>query len=765
MAQRCGPGYPTCRRTIGISVAWCAFLALSAHGQGPEFSLQPLAPSNLQVPSAMSNLGRKLFVDPRLSGDATVSCATCHDPEMAFTDGLPLSAGYPGSQYFRNTPTILNVTRQDYLYWDGRLAADDLPALIRDHISEAHFMQADGRLLIERMRQVPQYVQDFATAFGGEPTYGRILEAIAAYIRSLPTSELPLDRYLQGDADAISASAQRGKALFEGYAHCIDCHHGPMLTDNAFHDLGLPANPNIVDQPLRHITLRRFMRMMGVSEAVDLRVDMGRFPVTKQPEDEGKFRTPSLREVGRTAPYMHDGSLATLEDVLAFYNSSDGRRGRATNHAGHSLPEDPSLPEELSPAQVSDLLAFLRTLSSDPIPAVAVAPPPYELQAVGAAVGGTTTARGTPEPSITSEPTANTESDADHGFPPLGPLPKVPVPTDNPITDAKVELGRLLFFDARLSGDVGTSCASCHDGRLGWGDGNALSRGYAGTQHWRNSQTTINTAYLSKLFWAGEVTSLEAQADSATSGNVAGNGDPIMIEERLAQIPVYVRLFHDAFGTPRPTYELAMRAIASFERQEMIAADSPFDDYMAGDESALTEGALRGLGLFRGKANCVRCHNGPLLSDEQFHNLGVPQNELFNEDPLRQITLRFQHFSRGVPEPYYRAAQRDLGLFFTTKRIADIGRFRTPPLRYLEYTAPYMHNGVFETLEEVIDFYNEGGGDDENKSPFIEPLGLTDDEKFDLLEFLESLSGDEIRIVTPELPAYEVMLSSERPNS
>ena len=455
---------------------------------------------------------------------------------------------------------------------------------------------------------------------------------------------------------------------------------------------------------------------------------------------------------------MHDGSLATLRDVVDFYNSGKGLHADSTNDLGRGRLG-------LTPGQISDLVAFLETLSSDPQPVEPATPPPYEVRAlVFAPEHESTITGGTHQPSGALATTALATIDPDHVFPALAPLPDVPVPADNPITNAKVDLGRLLFYDARLSGDVGTSCASCHDGRLGWGDGNALSRGYAGTQHWRNSQTTINTAYLSKLFWAGEVTSLEAQADSATSGNVAGNGDPIMIEERLAQIPVYVRMFHDAFGTPRPTYELAMRAIASFERQEMIANDSPFDEYMAGDESALTDGALRGLQLFQGKANCIRCHNGPLLSDEQFHNLGVSRNELFNEDPLRQITLRFQYYSRGVPEPFYRAANRDLGLFFTTKRLADIGRFRTPPLRYLEYTAPYMHNGVFETLEEVIDFYDEGGGDDQNKSPLIQPLGLTDDEKFDLLEFLESLSGDEIRIDMPELPPYEVMPASERPN-
>ncbi len=335
------------------------------------------------------------------------------------------------------------------------------------------------------------------------------------------------------------------------------------------------------------------------------------------------------------------------------------------------------------------------------------------------------------------------------------PLPVPPVPADNPLTEAKVRLGKMLFFDDRLSGDLGTSCASCHDPRMGWGDGNALSRGYAGTQHWRNSQTTVNTAYLSKLFWAGESPSLEAQADSAITGNLAGNGDPIMIEERLAQVPAYVELFREAFGIDRPTYEHVLKAIASFERQELVSSDSPLDQYLAGDKSALSEEAIRGKALFEGKAGCIQCHNGALLTDEKYHNLGLPEHPLFEKDPLRQVSLRYQHYIRGVPEEVYRTANTDLGLYYTTKRKSDIGKFRTPPLRYISYTAPYMHNGVFETLEGVIDFYDAGGGEHAGKSQLLKPLNLTEDEKWDLLEFLESFSGDEIRMTPPQLPAYE----------
>ncbi|MGB7347848.1 MAG: cytochrome c peroxidase [Pirellulaceae bacterium] len=341
-------------------------------------------------------------------------------------------------------------------------------------------------------------------------------------------------------------------------------------------------------------------------------------------------------------------------------------------------------------------------------------------------------------------------------FPALAPLPELPVPADNPITDIKVELGKLLFYDDRLSGDVGTSCASCHDPRMGWGDGNALSRGYAGTQHWRNSQTTINTAYLSKLFWAGETPSLESQADSAITGNLAGNGDTVMIEERLAQIPEYVQLFQQAFGGDRPLYDHVLKAIATFERVAMDSRDSPLDQFLAGDKTALSEEALRGKALFEGKAGCIKCHNGALLTDESFHDLGLPENPLFTKDPLRQVSLRYQHYIRGVPEKVYRSATTDMGLYYTTKRDVDIGKFRTPPLRYISYTAPYMHNGVFETLEEVIEFYDAGGGDVAGKSEMLKPLGLSEDEKWDLLEFLESMSGDEIRMTPPELPKYGV---------
>jgi len=341
----------------------------------------------------------------------------------------------------------------------------------------------------------------------------------------------------------------------------------------------------------------------------------------------------------------------------------------------------------------------------------------------------------------------------------IGPLPPVPVPPDNPMSPGKVELGKLLFWDTRLSGDASTSCASCHDPTLGWGTGQALSRGYPGSEHWRNSQTVLNSAYYAKLFWAGEVTSLESQAAAAATGNVAGNGDPVMMEERLRQIPEYVNQFKQVFAVDQPTIELAWQAIAAFERTLVSKAENvPFDRYSKGDKSALSSEAKRGLALFQGRAGCVQCHDGPLLSDDSYHNLGVPENPIFESSPLHQITLRYQHVIRGVPEKLYRSADSDLGLSYTTKREEDRGKFRTPSLRELKYTAPYMHNGVFASLEEVIEFYDRAGGTDPNKSPLLKPLRLSDQEKKDLLAFLLSLSSDQPLIIEPpNLPDYAPM--------
>ena len=233
------------------------------------------------------------------------------------------------------------------------------------------------------------------------------------------------------------------------------------------------------------------------------------------------------------------------------------------------------------------------------------------------------------------------------------------------------------------------------------------------------------------------------------------------MEQRLRQTPYYVKEFQEVFGTQRPIVNDAWLAIATFERAMLSQTDTPLDRYLKGDKDALSAQAKEGLALFEGKANCIECHNGPMLSDEKFYNLGVPRPFEWEEMGMNTITYRFELYAKGVHEKYYREFKDDPGLYFDTKRPKDMGKFRTQPLRYLKYTAPYMHAGQFYTLEEVIDFYNEGGGENEmterkgNKTPILKPLGLSDEEKEALVVFLEEISGEEITMAIPLVPQYE----------
>jgi len=351
--------------------------------------------------------------------------------------------------------------------------------------------------------------------------------------------------------------------------------------------------------------------------------------------------------------------------------------------------------------------------------------------------------------------------------PPLAPLGDPPIPADNKQSAAKVELGKLLFFDPRLGGDASVACGTCHEPSQGWAFAEDISRGYPGTVHWRNSQTIVNSAYYGKLFWAGASRSLEGQARSAAKGGVAGNGEDDIMEARLALIPEYRKRFKAVFGDQWPTIGNAWKAIAAFEREVLIQKDTPLDRYLKGDKSALSDRQIRGRKIFEGKANCITCHNGALASDEKFHNIGVPYAKRWEEDGLAQISFRFEQFAKGVTEKMYREIKDDAGLYYRTKNAWDKGKFRTPSLRYTKYTTPYMHNGAFYTLDEVIDFYDRGGIDEEGrttdftetKSVLIKRLNLTDGEKEDLVAFVEAFSGDEILMDKPKLPEYAPLFS------
>lgn len=357
-------------RVSGL-IAAIAFALISVSAAG-----EPLAPlSPLEPPKKEQvELGKLLFFDPRLSGDASISCATCHDPKKGWGDGKPLSTGYPGSEYFRNSQTILNAAHYKRNYWDGRMDGRDLPTLVRDHLTEAHFMQVDGRLFAERLKQVPEYEELFRKAFGGDPSFGRTLNAVAAFVRTIASRNAPLDRYLKGETAALSAEAQAGMRLFQGKAGCIQCHSGALLSDQKFHALGVPENPAVFAEPLRHITFRRFMKTLGVPNYDNLRADVGLYAVTKEPGDRGKLRTPSLREVSLTAPYMHNGVFATLEDVVEFYNRGGGI---------HPNKSRLLRPLGLTDAEKKALVEFLKSLAGDPVVVEPPRLPEYKLRTLG----------------------------------------------------------------------------------------------------------------------------------------------------------------------------------------------------------------------------------------------------------------------------------------------------------------------------------------------------------------------------------------------
>jgi len=303
----------------------------------------------------------------------------------------------------------------------------------------------------------------------------------------------------------------------------------------------------------------------------------------------------------------------------------------------------------------------------------------------------------------------------------LGPLPKIQTPA-TPQYQAKVELGRKLFFDRRLSGDNTRSCAFCHSPSSGFTTPTPVGIGLKGLLG-RNNPTVYNTAYNTFQFWDGRANSLEEQALGPIQSPGEMNQGLDAMTTKLGDVSGYVEEFKKVYGTGVTSKGVA-EAIAAFERT-IISTNSAFDKFMTGDNKAMNESAQRGMKILQGKGRCVLCHNGPNFTDNKFHNLGVPQI-----GPLKE----------------------DLGRYNVTKQDADRGAFKTPTLRSVTETGPYMHDGAFKTLEEVVDFYNKGGGKNPHLDPFITPLNLTDEEKKDLVEFLKALTGEKLNIAMPTLP-------------
>ncbi len=331
----------------------------------------------------------------------------------------------------------------------------------------------------------------------------------------------------------------------------------------------------------------------------------------------------------------------------------------------------------------------------------------------------------------------------------LVPITTVPDNPANPVTPEKVELGKKLFFDRRLSGDGTMSCATCHNPEKGYTDGMAISLSYPTTKNWRNAPTLINVAFSRPLFWDGRARGLEEQALFPIMSAFEMNQNLDFLEEELKAVPEYVEAFRVVFGGEITRERIAM-AIAAFERT-IVSRNSPLDRYLMGDRDALNPIQKKGLDIFVGKGRCVLCHNGPNLTDNRFYNLGVPDNPVLKNDPRVMATMKFTAKISGYTA--YNLLTEDPGRFLVTKDPRDWKAFRTPTLRDLALTGPYMHNGVFKDIEEVIDFFDRGGGDSPYKTELLKPLGLSREEKEALKAFLlDALQGETVPVSPPDLP-------------
>lgn len=297
-------------------------------------------------------------------------------------------------------------------------------------------------------------------------------------------------------------------------------------------------------------------------------------------------------------------------------------------------------------------------------------------------------------------------------------LGNMPIPDDNPMTIEGVELGRKLFFEKMLSDDFSVSCASCHFQENSFSDPNQFSQGTNGAFGDRNAMAIVNLGWSDSLFWDGRAIGLEGQAHDPVTNPVEMRNDWITVVQRLQDDDNYPELFFSAFGTTTIDSILVTKAIAQFERS-MLSFNSPYDKFFyEGDTIMLNQSQKRGFDLFYGEAECVHCHSGPLLTDNEFRNNGL------------DVILT------------------DLGYGFVTGQSHDNGKFKVPTLRNIAESAPYMHDGRLYTLEEVIEHYNSGV---DSTSPNIDPemhvyytgLGLTPQEKFDLVNFLKSFSDTE----------------------
>ena len=327
----------------------------------------------------------------------------------------------------------------------------------------------------------------------------------------------------------------------------------------------------------------------------------------------------------------------------------------------------------------------------------------------------------------------------------FGVLGPVPAPAGNPTTAAKVALGLRLFNDTRMSGDGALSCAACHPSDSGFAAPSVFSPAATGRGERRSTPSLINVAYVRALLWDGRLDSLDGQPIGSMKNALHLNAELDRVIARLAADADYPASFATAFGDTAITGRRIGRAIGAYLRS-LIFDDSPFDRYMAGIESALNDAEKRGLGLFMRDGRCITCHFGPNLSDGQFHNIAVPERHV-RSNPEALTALRYD--ARRMNFAGWESLEDDPGRALVTGEAEDWGKFRTMTLRNIAETAPYMHNGAYATLEEVVAHYVRGGDPRPNKSRRIGRLKLGADQQADLVAFLKALTGTQRELELP----------------
>jgi len=317
----------------------------------------------------------------------------------------------------------------------------------------------------------------------------------------------------------------------------------------------------------------------------------------------------------------------------------------------------------------------------------------------------------------------------------LGVVPESPLKPKFDSLRNVIQLGKILFFDPRLSGSAQISCASCHVPDLSWTDGRERAVGHDQQTGKRNTPSILNVWNFKKFFWDGRSNSLQDQAFNPIGNESEMHGNMALLPATLREIKGYAVLFDSAYGNHTITPEQITNALAIFQ-QTVVSRKADFDYFLLG-KKPLEDAEIRGLHLFRTKARCMNCHNGPLFTDNEFHNIGLA---------------------------YYGRQYEDLGLYNVTKRAADVGKFKTPSLRDVIRTRPWMHNGLFDNIEGVLNIYNAGGARTKRKpeqmndtlfpetSPRLIKLGLTKEEKQDIIAFLNAITTEPLKTRIPELP-------------